>query len=230
VLRSGYPTDWEEWHKVRSVSRDFLVPWESTWPADALTYDYFCGTLRRHWREWREGKGYTFFILRKGIEVSETTAFGIQHSAFKNIIQPEGQTLDHPSLEGGSKAQSAFGEGLKQSPENPQPLTSDVLIGGIALNDVRRGMAQKGTLGYWIGEPYARQGYMSEAVGLVCSFAFETLKLHRLEAGCLPRNEASRRLLARLGFMQEGFARAYLRINGKWEDHILWGMVKRELK
>jgi [ribosomal protein S5]-alanine N-acetyltransferase len=106
--------------------------------------------------------------------------------------------------------------------------TPGALIGGIALNDVQRGIAQKGTLGYWIGMPYAGQGYMTEAANLVCEFAFERLRLHRVEASCLPHNEPSRKLLMRLGFTEEGFAKAYLRINGKWEDHVLWGTVKPE--
>jgi ribosomal-protein-alanine N-acetyltransferase len=99
------------------------------------------------------------------------------------------------------------------------------LIGGIGLNDVRRGIAQKATLGYWIGEPYAKQGYMNEAAGLVCDFAFRALKLNRVEAGCLPANEPSKRLLKRLGFNEEGYAKSYLRIDGEWQDHMLWGKV-----
>jgi len=101
------------------------------------------------------------------------------------------------------------------------------LVGGITLNDVRRGIAQKATLGYWIGLPYARQGLMTEAAGLVCNFAFERLKLHRLEASCLPHNEPSKRLLKRLGFEEEGFAKSYLCINGVWQDHVLWGKAAR---
>ena len=97
------------------------------------------------------------------------------------------------------------------------------LVGGITLNDVRRGIAQKGTLGYWIGTPYAQQGYMTEAAALMCEFAFDALKLNRVEASCLPHNEPSRRLLQRLGFTEEGFAKSYLRIDGEWQDHILWG-------
>jgi ribosomal-protein-alanine N-acetyltransferase len=93
------------------------------------------------------------------------------------------------------------------------------------LNDVVRGIAQKGTLGYWISEPYARQGLMREAAELVLRFAYEDLKLHRVEAACLPDNEASRHLLLSLGFIEEGLALAYLRINGQWEDHVLWGRV-----
>ena len=100
------------------------------------------------------------------------------------------------------------------------------LVGGISLSSVERGIAQMGTLGYWMGMPYAGQGYMREAAGLVCAFAFDTLLLHRLQASCLPNNEPSINLLRRLGFEEEGYAKAYLQINGNWEDHILWARVK----
>jgi ribosomal-protein-alanine N-acetyltransferase len=68
---------------------------------------------------------------------------------------------------------------------------------------------------------------MTEAVQLAAAFAFETLKLNRLEAACLPHNEPSRRLLEKTGFALEGCARRYLRINGKWEDHLLWGKTEK---
>lgn len=103
-----------------------------------------------------------------------------------------------------------------------QPGT-DVLLGGITLSNIRKGVAQTGTLGYWIGEPYARQGHMTSAVLALRSHAFSALGLHRLEAACLPSNTPSIRLLERTGFEREGFAKAYLKINGRWEDHILWG-------
>jgi [ribosomal protein S5]-alanine N-acetyltransferase len=99
---------------------------------------------------------------------------------------------------------------------------AETLVGGITLNNVQWGIDQKGMIGYWIGEPYARRGFMKEAASLVCDFAFNTLKLNHIEAGCLPRNEASQNLLRRLGFEESGFAKAYLQINGQWEDHILW--------
>jgi [ribosomal protein S5]-alanine N-acetyltransferase len=102
------------------------------------------------------------------------------------------------------------------------------IVGGISLNAIERGIAQTGTLGYWMGESYAGHGYMREAAALVSAFAFETLRLHRLQASCLPRNEPSINLLRRLGFEEEGFAKAYLQINGVWEDHILWARVKPE--
>lgn len=98
----------------------------------------------------------------------------------------------------------------------------DLLVGGINLSHVRRGAAQMGTVGYWIGEPFARQGYMTEALSALASHAFEQLDLHRLEAACIPTNHASASLLRRCGFVQEGEAKAYLKIAGKWQDHLLF--------
>lgn len=101
----------------------------------------------------------------------------------------------------------------------------DRLVGGVNLRDVRRGVAQMGALGYWVGEPYARSGYTLDAVRTVSRFAFETLGLHRLEAACVPENEASHHLLLKAGFEQEGRARAYLKIDGRWRDHLLFGKI-----
>ncbi len=102
------------------------------------------------------------------------------------------------------------------------------LIGGVSLTGIERGAFQKARLGYWIGKPYARRGLMTEATRLVLTFAFETLSLHRLEASCMEDNEPSKALLARLGFEKEGLAKAYLKINGAWEDHLLWGKTRAE--
>jgi [ribosomal protein S5]-alanine N-acetyltransferase len=104
----------------------------------------------------------------------------------------------------------------------------DVLAGGLTLGQVKRGVVQAATLGYWIGEVYARQGLMSAAVRAVTCYAFATLRLHRIEASCLPHNEASRKLLERTGFAREGYARAYLRINGVWQDHLLFGLLESD--
>lgn len=100
------------------------------------------------------------------------------------------------------------------------------LIGAATLSNVRRGVAQSVSLGYWIGENFARQGYMSEALPLVLEFAFEQLGLHRVEAACLPSNTPSRALLSRTGFVEEGLARRYLRIRGTWEDHLLFAILQ----
>ena len=99
------------------------------------------------------------------------------------------------------------------------------LTGGITLSNVRRGVAQMGSLGYWCGQPYIRQGHTLAALRAITGFAFRTLGLHRLEAACIPDNAPSRRLLEKAGFSEEGFARAYLKINGVWRDHVLFGLI-----
>ena len=104
----------------------------------------------------------------------------------------------------------------------------DRLLGGITLSNIRRGVAQTASLGYWIGQPFARQGYMSEALLLVVGFVFDRLGLNRLEAACLPENEASRKLLSKLGFKEEGVARQYLRINGEWRDHAIFALLRAD--
>jgi ribosomal-protein-alanine N-acetyltransferase len=101
----------------------------------------------------------------------------------------------------------------------------DALVGGVTISNIRRGVAQMCTIGYWMGEPYAGQGYMTAALRPLTAFAFGELGLHRVEAACLPENEASHRLLLKTGFREEGMARAYLKINGNWRDHLLFGMV-----
>ncbi len=101
----------------------------------------------------------------------------------------------------------------------------DMLLGGCTLSHIRRGVAQACALGYWIGEPYAGQGYMSDAVRALSATAFEELGLHRIEAATVPSNEASQRVLRRCGFQQEGVARRYLKINGIWQDHVLFALL-----
>ena len=100
-----------------------------------------------------------------------------------------------------------------------------VMVGGITLSNVRRGVAQMGSLGYWVGEPFARRGHTAAAVDAVTRFCFQRLGLHRAEAACIPANEASRGVLLKCGFRQEGLARGYLRINGVWRDHLLFGLL-----
>ena len=104
----------------------------------------------------------------------------------------------------------------------------DALLGGITLSHLRRGVAQSATLGYWIGATHARHGYTTEALWALLEYAFQRLGLHRVEAACLPGNEASRRLLLKVGFQEEGYAREYLRINGSWQDHQLFAIVRGE--
>jgi [ribosomal protein S5]-alanine N-acetyltransferase len=103
--------------------------------------------------------------------------------------------------------------------------SSGVLVGAVTMSNIRRGVAQMGSLGYWIGEPFQRHGYMTDAILTLLPFAFGDLALHRVEAACLPRNAASLRLLRKCGFAEEGLARSYLKIAGKWEDHVLFAAI-----
>ena len=103
-----------------------------------------------------------------------------------------------------------------------------MLLGGLTLSNVRRQPAQAGTLGYWIGEPYARHGYMTEALTALREHAFHVLDISRLEAACLPENAASRRLLERCHFKYEGVAQAYLQINGRWRNHVLYAALRTD--
>jgi ribosomal-protein-alanine N-acetyltransferase len=102
------------------------------------------------------------------------------------------------------------------------------LYGGITLSNVRHGVAQCGSVGYWVGAAHARNGVMSEALQLLLNYAFDTLGLHRIEAACLPSNAPSRGLLAKSGFIQEGLARQYLRINGIWQDHVFFAILRAD--
>lgn len=168
ALRAPEMRDFDDWSRVRADSRDFLVPWEPTWPADDLTRDAFKRRVRRHQRDAREDLAYAFFLFTR-----------------------EDQRL----------------------------------VGGVTLSNVRRGVTQAATIGYWMGAAWAGRGLMTEAVRAIARHVFEDLLLHRLEAACVPSNERSARLLRRIGFTQEGVARAYLRIDGAWRDHILWALV-----
>ena len=99
------------------------------------------------------------------------------------------------------------------------------LVGAVTLSNVRRGVADMGTVGYWVGEPFAGHGHATAALRALVAFAFGALNLHRIEAACVPDNLASRRVLEKAGFVHEGMARAYLKINGHWADHLLFGCV-----
>lgn len=99
------------------------------------------------------------------------------------------------------------------------------LVGGLTLGQVRRGVSQAASLGYWMGEPYAGKGMMTAAVRALAPFVFQTLRLRRIEAACLPTNTASIRLLERVGFVREGYARSYLCIAGDWRDHLLYALL-----
>lgn len=104
----------------------------------------------------------------------------------------------------------------------------DALLGAITLDNIRRGPSQAGTTGYWIGAAFARQGYMREAIAAMVHYAFTTLDLSRIEAGCLPENTPSRRLLENCGYKYEGVAQSYLQIGGRWRNHVLYANLRHD--
>lgn len=104
------------------------------------------------------------------------------------------------------------------------------LLGGINIGNVRRGVSQSASLGYWIGEKHSRNGYMKEALKLLIPSLFVDLRLNRIEATTLEENIASKNLLKKIGFKKEGVLRKYLKINGTWRDHILYGLLENDFK
>jgi ribosomal-protein-alanine N-acetyltransferase len=171
MLRVPQSSDFAEWSSLREASRDFLTPWEPTWPADDLTRASFRRRIKRYSEDQRSDLAYPFFMFRK---------------------------------------------------------SDGTLVGGLTLSNIRRGCAQAASLGYWMGAAYARNGYMTAGVAAVLPFAFGTLRLHRVEAACIPANLASIRLLEKTGFRREGFARQYLCIDGIWQDHLLYARLKHD--
>lgn len=104
------------------------------------------------------------------------------------------------------------------------------LVGGLNISNVRRGVAQAASLGYWIGLPFVGQGLMTDAANAAVRFAFSSLGFNRLEAACLPGNVASARVLEKTGFVKEGRARRYLKINDEWQDHDLYAVLHGDVR
>ncbi|MCB2128493.1 MAG: GNAT family N-acetyltransferase [Rhodobacteraceae bacterium] len=102
------------------------------------------------------------------------------------------------------------------------------VLGAVTVDNIRRGPAQAATIGYWIGAPYARQGYMTEALRAVIHHCFTALDLSRLESACLPENAASRGVLEKCGYKYEGVAQSYLQINGRWRNHVLYANLRHD--
>ena len=172
-MRVPQRRDCRKWLKLRTNSKDFLQPWEPTWPANSLTRKAFFRRLKTYAFQSNTDVGYVFFVFRQ---------------------------------------------------------EDRALIGSIAINDVRRGIAQSCSIGYWVGEEYAGKGYMTEALSGLLPIIFSRLKIHRIEAACLTHNQASQALLKKIGFRKEGFVKRYLKINGAWQDHIIFGLLEEDPK
>jgi ribosomal-protein-alanine N-acetyltransferase len=102
------------------------------------------------------------------------------------------------------------------------------IVGAINLSQIFRKAFQNAYLGYSLGVKYTGKGYMTEAINIVLRFAFNSLKLHRIEANVQPENLPSIAVLRRCGFTKEGFSRKYLKIAGKWRDHERWAIIKED--
>ncbi len=102
---------------------------------------------------------------------------------------------------------------------------NDQLVGTINLFQVVRGSIQAAFIGYFLDEAHNGKGYTTEAVQLLVKYAFDTLKLHRIEAGVMPSNIGSIRVLEKSGFHKEGIARKNVKINGQWEDHQVLAII-----
>lgn len=171
MLRAPMLGDYAQWSKVRGENRDFLTPYEPTWPENCFDKVFFQKRLARQAKDWEHDRCYCFLILDR---------------------------------------------------------LTGALYGGLNVNNVVRGAAHFASLGYWLSEDAQGNGYMSEALGLIIDFARDELLLHRLNAACIPENERSAKLLTNAGFTEEGFAQNYLKINGQWTDHRLFGLVLGE--
>jgi ribosomal-protein-alanine N-acetyltransferase len=138
---------------------------------------------------------------------------------------------DHLSRKGFSNrvnwAQQSIGSGTAM-PLFLVRREDNVLLGAITLDNIRRGPSQAGTLGYWVAETHARQGYMREAIVALVHHAFHRMDLSRLEAACLPENAPSRGLLEKCGFKYEGVAQSYLQIDGRWRTHVLYAALRAD--
>ena len=102
------------------------------------------------------------------------------------------------------------------------------MVGGITIGNIRHGVSQSAQIGYWMGERHAGKGFMQDAIAALLSHAFRRMRLHRIEAACIPGNTRSIRVLEKAGFTREGLLRSYLRINGVWQDHYIYALIADE--
>ena len=104
----------------------------------------------------------------------------------------------------------------------------DAIVGVFNFSEIVRGSFHSAYLGYYAFAPYAGTGHMADGLALALRFAFRTLALHRVEVNVQPRNARSHALVLRAGFVREGFSRRYLRIAGRWRDHVRYAMLAED--
>ena len=103
-----------------------------------------------------------------------------------------------------------------------------MIVGYFGIHDIIRGQFKSAHLGYWVGAPFAGEGYMAQGMQLLLRHAFTHLGLHRLEANIQPGNEPSIALARGAGFRREGYSRRYLKVGGQWRDHERWAILAEE--
>ncbi len=162
---------------------------------------------------------------------SDHLAWAAQRRVGADFLQPWEPlwTADHLSRKAFSTRVFAAQRAVENGSGVPLFLlrrSDNQILGAITLDNIQRGPSQSGTLGYWIGQAFARQGYMREAVNAVVHYAFHDLDLSRVQAGCLADNQASRGVLEKTGFKYEGVAQSYLQIGGRWRNHVLYANLR----
>lgn len=168
-LRFPLRRDYRSWAQVREDSRQFLEPWEPTWPQNDLTRRAFYRRIGRYEQDYSEGNTLPLFLF---------TAH------------------------------------------------DDQLVGGLNISNIRRAASESCMIGYWMAEHAAGKGLMLDGLKAAIPYIFGTLRLHRIEAACIPENKRSLRLLEKANFQYEGYLRGYLKINGEWRDHHLFALLK----
>jgi ribosomal-protein-alanine N-acetyltransferase len=176
----------------------------------------------------------SYVVLRPPVAADFEAWSGLRHES-RNFLKPWEPTWAPDEL-----SKEAFRRRLRRYAQAARDGTGHIffifdkktgaLMGGCQLSNIRQGIAQSAaTLGYWMGERYAGRGMMTDAVLSLTRYCVTRLGLHRIEAACLPDNAASRRVLTKAGFVEEGVARKYLKINGQWRDHVLFAIIEDDI-
>jgi RimJ/RimL family protein N-acetyltransferase len=246
LIRLLQPKDAAALLNLRQENRSFLEAFEPVRPDDYFTLEEQRNEIERGLQGMRNDTEYTFGIFScTSDETGASNIFGQSVESCASIIS--GQSLEScvPTIHGQSEescqscisGQSAEQSAFDHSSQSAASATSIIsatsgqsgeLLGRIRLSTVFRGPWQNANLGYFVGHRHNGKGIATAAVKLTARFAFEAAGLHRLQAAVMPWNKASRRVLAKAGFREEGFARNYLQINGKWEDHVLHAMTRED--
>jgi len=171
-----------------------------------------------------------FLRLLQPEDAAQLLELRLRNHAFFQLFEPI-RPASHLTLEGQQEqiaqsirdfaSQTAFAFGVFLQDDGR-------MIGRVALANVVRGAWQNATLGYFLDQSQNDRGYTTQAVGLALQFAFTEAQLHRVQAGVMPRNRASIRVLEKNGFRYEGLSPRYLQINGTWEDHNLYAITVEE--